>query len=273
MPRKRFRDELDERVGLGNEIAERELSSEEDLEAARSDYYTWGDYNKEFLRRRFTTPEIAEEYALVLPFVGSSYSSLARDIDDFRERVAEKVRRLESIRERIPLFEESPQAQAARGASVQNSRQGAAIESIFIVHGHADALKLAVHGFLREVTDVEPLILHDQPSRGRTVLEKFEAVGSTAGFAVILLTKDDVGGLSSSDLKPRARQNVVWEFGFFAGALGRSHVAVLYEDGVELPSDLHGLVYIPVDGGGGWKLLLAREPKAVGIAIDADRLI
>jgi predicted nucleotide-binding protein len=273
VPREQFAEEIGERIRLGAELAQREVPTPDELEAAQSDFYTWGDFNKEFLRRRFTTPEIADEYARVAPFTVGGRISFAEDVAEFRERVGEKVRRLDSVKERIPLFEESPQVQAASGA-VRKPRDAAEIESIFIVHGHDEGLKLAVHGFLRDVTDIDPVILHDQPSRGRTVLEKFEAVGSAAGYAIVLLSKDDVGGAAEeSELRPRARQNVVWEFGFFAGAIGRSHVAVLYEEGVELPSDLHGLVYIPVDDGGGWKLLLARELKDAGIHLNAEKLI
>jgi Predicted nucleotide-binding protein containing TIR-like domain len=243
VPREQFAEEIDERIRLGAELVSREVPTDDELEAAKSDFYTWGDFNKEFLRRPFTTPEVADEYATVLPYIGGR-TSFSQEVADFRERVAEKVRRLESVKERIPLFEESPHVQTARSGDVRSPKPRDAADSIFIVHGHNEALKLAVHGFLRDVTDLDPVILHDQPSRGRTVLEKFEA----AGYAVVLLSKDDVGQASDeSDLRPRARQNVVWEFGFFAGAIGRSNVAVLYEEGVELPSDLHGLVYIPVD--------------------------
>ena len=43
----------------------------------------------------------------------------------------------------------------------------------------------------------------------------------------------------------RARQNVILEFGFFVGRLQRDRVCCLYNEGVELPSDMHGIVYVP----------------------------
>ena len=46
-------------------------------------------------------------------------------------------------------------------------------------------------------------------------------------------------------LKARSRQNVIFELGITIGYLGRKNVRVLYEEGVELPTDIHGLVYIP----------------------------
>ena len=72
---------------------------------------------------------------------------------------------------------------------------------------------------------------------------------------------------------PRARQNVVFEMGFFFGALGRERVAVLYEEGVELPSDVDGLVYILLDRSGAWKTAVSREITAAGFQVDLKALI
>jgi predicted nucleotide-binding protein len=78
-----------------------------------------------------------------------------------------------------------------------------------------------------------------------TVIEKLEA-RTQVGFAVVLLTPDDVGGLSNDRLQPRARQNVIWEWGYLVAKLGRSNVICLYKTGVEIPSDLHGVVTIHI---------------------------
>src|SRR5262245_61982687 len=77
---------------------------------------------------------------------------------------------------------------------------------------------------------------------------------------------------SAPAANPRARQNVVFELGFFFGVLGRSHVALLYEEGVERPSDTDGIERIPLDDAGGWKLPLARELDAAGIGVDWSAL-
>jgi predicted nucleotide-binding protein len=118
------------------------------------------------------------------------------------------------------------------------------------------------------------VILHDQADQGRTIIEKFEDHAAEAVFAVVVLTRDDIGVLATDDreLQPRARQNVVFELGFFFGALGRNRVVILFEEGVELPSDLGGLLYIPLDDRGAWKVTLARELKAASIEVDANKL-
>jgi predicted nucleotide-binding protein len=143
-----------------------------------------------------------------------------------------------------------------------------------VVHGRNDEIKETVARFLGQL-DLTPVILHEQPSGGRTVIEKFED-HSDASFAVVLLTPDDVGRLgadASAELQSRARQNVIFEWGFFVAKLGRRHVCALYAEGVELPSDVNGVIYVELDLKGAWKLLLARELKAADLAVDLNRAI
>src|ERR1035438_6975181 len=68
-------------------------------------------------------------------------------------------------------------------------------KKVFVVHGHDDEAKEKVARFLERLK-LEPIILHEQPNEGRTVIEKFE-VFADVGFAVVLLTPDDVGALAS----------------------------------------------------------------------------
>jgi predicted nucleotide-binding protein len=144
--------------------------------------------------------------------------------------------------------------------------------TVFVVHGHDEAVKQSVARFVEKL-DLLPVILHEQPNKGRTVIEKFEA-HSEVGFAVVLLTPDDVGSVASAPGKsqPRARQNVILELGYFIGKLSRARVCALYVEGVELPSDIHGVVYVRYDDGGAWRIGLAKEINAAGIAVDMNRI-
>jgi predicted nucleotide-binding protein len=143
---------------------------------------------------------------------------------------------------------------------------------VFLVHGHDGEAKHAVARFLEQL-DLQPIILHEQENRGRTIIEKFEA-NSDVAFAVVLLTPDDVGqsALTKAEPKPRARQNVILELGFFFGKLGRANVCALYKGEVELPSDVDGVIYIPYDDHDGWKTKLAKELKAAGITVDLNKV-
>jgi predicted nucleotide-binding protein len=116
-------------------------------------------------------------------------------------------------------------------------------------------------------------ILHEQPNKGRTILEKFADHAGGAGFAVVLLTGDDVGKAKDATVESfRARQNVVFELGFFCGLLGRGRVCAVYEQGVELPSDLAGFCRVEIDSSGRWKIDVAKEVNAAGIAVDFSKL-
>jgi predicted nucleotide-binding protein len=113
------------------------------------------------------------------------------------------------------------------------------------------------------------VILHEQSNGGRTIIEKFERHGSAVGFAVIVATPDDIGGLAVSpparpDLKPRARQNVIGEMFWFVGRLGRDKVCALVKGDIEMPSDFAGVVYTPMDNHGAWKSKLLDELAEAG---------
>lgn len=144
------------------------------------------------------------------------------------------------------------------------------VKDVFVVHGRDSETKETVARFLAQL-ELNPIILHEQPNEGRTVIEKFER-HAAVGFAVVLLTPDDVGALADqqNNLLPRARQNVVLELGYFMGRLGRQRVCALVKEGLEIPSDVAGVVYVPFDVGGAWKLALVRELKSCGFDVDAN---
>jgi predicted nucleotide-binding protein len=129
-------------------------------------------------------------------------------------------------------------------------------------------------GRFLERLKLEPIVLHEQASEGRTVIEQFE-VYANVGFAVVLLTPDDVGARATerTNLNLRARQNVVLELGYFMGKLKRNRVCALYKEGVEVPSDISGILYTKLDSAGDWRAKLAQDLSAAGIPIDVDGLL
>jgi len=145
---------------------------------------------------------------------------------------------------------------------------------VFLVHGHDEANLQACARFLEKL-ELTVTILHEKPNQGRTLIEKF-VDHSDVAFAVVLLTADDQGGpvsVACEHQRPRARQNVVFELGFFLGKLGRSRVCALYDEGVELPSDYAGVAFVPLDGRKAWRLELAKEFQAAGLPVDMNRAV
>ncbi|SEI93870.1 Predicted nucleotide-binding protein containing TIR-like domain-containing protein [Cyclobacterium xiamenense] len=143
---------------------------------------------------------------------------------------------------------------------------------IFIVHGHEEGLKQSVARFL-EKQDLKTIIINEQASGSNTIIEQIEKY-SDVDFAVVLMTGDDEGRKRGNrKYNKRARQNVILELGYFLGKLGRKHVAVIYENDVEIPSDFSGILYIPYDSSEAWKLKLAKELKMNGFNIDINKFL
>ena len=138
---------------------------------------------------------------------------------------------------------------------------------VFLVHGRDNSSKNEVARFLEKL-GLDVTILHERPNKGRTLIAKFQEESSDVSFAVVLVTPDDHGGLLDGEQKPRARQNVIFELGFFIGKLGSERVCALVSEGVERPSDYDGVAYVQLDQSGGWKGELARELSAARIPID-----
>jgi predicted nucleotide-binding protein len=145
---------------------------------------------------------------------------------------------------------------------------------VFVVHGHDEAAKEGVARFIEKV-GLQPIILHEQANAGRTIIEKFEVYPGDVAFAVVLLTPDDVGSAAGevSNTRPRARQNVIMELGYFVGRLGRTRVCALHKGNVELPSDYQGVVYVEMDSAGAWKSKHAQELVQSKISIDLTGLL
>ena len=146
-------------------------------------------------------------------------------------------------------------------------------QEIFLVHGRDQAARETAARCL-ERGDFTPVILDEKPSGGRTIIEKLEHY-TDVEFAVVLLTPDDVGAAATNPtaLQPRARQNVIAELGLLVGKLGRSRVCALYKGPLELPSDIHGVVYVEMDDAGGWRARLARELINAGFNVNVSGMV
>ena len=142
---------------------------------------------------------------------------------------------------------------------------------VFVIHGKDNNLKNEVARLLTQV-GLKPIILAEQPSRGLTIIEKFEQHADVA-FAIALLTPDDHGSENGTkEQMSRARQNVIFELGFFICKLGRERVCALIKGSVEIPSDYSGVVYIDVEQASEWKYELARELREAGLNADANKI-
>lgn len=164
-------------------------------------------------------------------------------------------------------------AQESMKVTAMPRRQTGASTKVFIVHGREGGPKYDVARFIEKL-GLKSVILDEQANRGCTIIEKIEQ-NSDVGFAVVLLTPDDVGALKGdeSNLQPRARQNVLLELGYFIGLLGRARVCALRCDDVEIPSDFAGNLWIDYGSHGGWKRQLAQELREAGYVINLEAMV
>lgn len=167
-------------------------------------------------------------------------------------------------------FEEHPVVvEEVAKKRARNEKQS---QRIFVVHGHDELLKTKTARFIEKL-GYEAIILHEQASRGMTIIEKIEA-NTDVGFAIVLYSPDDKGNVAAAadkgELLMRARQNVVFEHGYLMAKLSRAHVVPLVSGKVELPSDISGVVYVDDTN---WQFEIAKEMKAAGYMVDFNKLI
>jgi predicted nucleotide-binding protein len=194
----------------------------------------------------------------------------AQDAIDARRYFAEgKVRSINLLTRAIRALNDDLADLPA--APAEASEHTALRNKVFVVHGHDEAALQAVARFLEKL-ELEAIVLREQPDAGRTIIEKFEHFAGQVGFAVVLLTPDDVAGKPGEPVTAaRARQNVIYELGYFAGKLGRGRACLLRKGSVEIPSDLYGVIYKELDPNNGWKMELVKELKAANLDFDANK--
>ncbi|WP_394202370.1 TIR domain-containing protein [Marinagarivorans algicola] len=165
-----------------------------------------------------------------------------------------------------------PEADSEEGAEVSPQTAERDLSQVFIVHGHDGEAKERTARFVEKL-GFKAIILHEQASRGRTIIEKIEKY-SNVGFAIVLYTPDDLGNVKpeaeNGELKARARQNVIFEHDYLIGKLSRENVVPLVAGSIELPNDISGMVYISDKD---WQVDVAKEMKDAGYEIDFNKLL
>ena len=231
----------------------------------------FGQNTPDFIR--YQDAASLQRYIVPIFVVGPGSYEPPTPVGDIRAEVGgNRDRAVSLLRQAIRgLQEDLADAQPAEAAPAA-ARRPASSRNVFVVHGHDEASLQTLARFLEHL-ELEAMVLKEQPDQGRTIIEKFEACASDVAFAVVLMTPDDLGGAKSdpNEAQARARQNVVFELGYFAGKLGRGKVCLLRSGKLEMPSDLYGVIYTDLDASEGWKLKLGRELRAAGLDVDMNR--
>lgn len=252
-------------AGAHETLSSRQYEDEQ-YELFRQKFLKWKDYNRELLKQAFDIPN--NEYQTAFEWKGHVDVIFGNEdvMKIHHDEIKEKITYFESLVDKLPLLPTTIQITSNKVAKTQHSNS----KKVFIVHGHDTNVRNEVELFVRSI-GYDPIILCKRADKGDTIIEKIEREAKDVCFAIVIYTSCDLGKDKNEDnLKPRARQNVVFEHGFMCAHLGRANVCALLEDNVEQPGDLQGVIYKPLDIAGAWKYQIADEMKAIGLDVDKN---
>jgi predicted nucleotide-binding protein len=229
-----------ERIKIGKEFLNSRIPSMAILEDERKKYHNWSKYNLQLLSTIFSNNSVSEEYSYWGGFmlVGGQIS-LHEKVKEHNDDIKEKIGRLESIIERLELFEEAP---LVTNKELEINIRTADNIKVFIIHGHDETRLLELEKMLKDDFKLTPIILKDQPDGGAsTIIEKFELYATQCAYAIALFTPDDQvenGGKKYL----QARPNVIYELGWFSAKLSRKKVMLILKDGTDIFTDFQGII-------------------------------
>lgn len=261
VPRSQAREKIEAQLNKAREIRNLPINSDDDVDKAEAEATKWRNVTIALLTSLFSNTSKADNFEKrteQIPLGGRSH--FTQEAKYHKSHMDNSITELESILESLDFISELPPTVTH---PIRSESRATASNKVFIVHGHDEGTREAVARVLHQL-NLSPVILAEQPNQGQTIIEKFEQSSQDVGYAVVLLTPDDIGTSKNKpdELKPRARQNVIFELGYFAAKLGRKNVCALHKGGIEIPSDYHGVVYVSMDSGD-WKWRLALEIKQV----------
>lgn len=248
--------------------------NEQQFELFRSEFHRWNDYNIELLKQRFNKPNNEYHAAYVPCGQPAIITSRSDSLKLLRDEITDKIHNLESLINKLPLIPVDEDYSLINDSNHNSAKNKSLVESnkVFIVHGHDSTIRLEVENLIKDL-GFEPVVLFKAPDKGQTIIEKLESETQNVCFAIIIYSHCDDGKAKDEEkLKPRARQNVVFEHGMMCAKLGRSRVVALLEDGIEQPGDINGVLYKLIDPNGSWKYAVAKEMKAAGLPVDLNNI-
>lgn len=228
-------------------------------------YKSWANMCREIFIRSFEHPYNTD----LVGFDGNGLNYIVSDIvEEYKSTIRDQIAYIKGFIERMSII-----PCKVKQREPETTKAMAHSNKVFIVHGHDCNTRNETELLVKQL-GFDPVVLFKQPNMGGTIIEKLLRECNKVAFAIVLYTKCDEGkAVEETDLKPRARQNVVFEHGLMCGMLGRKNVVALVEEGVEVPGDLSGVVYITLDSARRWQFDVAREMKASGLVVDLNKLI
>lgn len=258
-------EQIDKLISEGNELITEHVTSEDKR------FILWLTKVKQLVKQQFGKD--SDEYigikkrmfASPVFLSGPNTNDLIDEkIQDCKNGIERTIAELEGYKE---FFKEYSSSKLVDNLK---ENQKAIMNKVFIVHGHNGELKESVARLI-ERQNIKAIILSEQANSGNTIIEKFEE-NSDVQAAICLFTEDDIAKVNDdpAEYKKRARQNVVFEAGYFMGKLSRKMVILIANKDVEMPSDLQGIIYTSTNN---WQVNVLKELKNMGFNIDMNKLL
>jgi predicted nucleotide-binding protein len=223
------------------------------MDAVMSENISRGRDNGNVLTRTNFEPELVSHYFMQAASCLDSLKNLLPDLyGDFHSIVVEPEMSMASPgngqpaalhysrRQTERLCRDIGQIFELRANSELEQPKREAPRRVFLTHGRSDDWR-RVQPFIERDVGIPTVELAQEPNQGRTIIEKLIDNAGRCDSAVIVMTGDDV----ANEDEARVRENVMHEIGFFQGHFGRSFVILLHEEGVNIPTNLSGVAYIP----------------------------
>jgi predicted nucleotide-binding protein len=268
-----FKNQINDRITIGEELFSRQVTSNDGYDRLKNDVDIWSDYNFELLKQVFNN----QTNNYMQSYIDAGYTFLGQmgviennPVQTKKNLIAYKLNNLKSLLAKADLL----RSDISDNSSITTNSKNISINKseVFIVHGHDELAKTKTARFIERL-GLRPIILHEQTSSGKTIIEKIEEY-TNVGFGIVLYTPCDVGCKKGNEenLQNRARQNVVFEHGYLIGKIGRNNVCALVKGTIEVPNDISGVVYIKMDEDESWHIKIAKELRSSGYEIDMNKL-
>ena len=230
---------ISKQINIGKELFERQLSSEQEFDKLKRDTRKWTDYNITLCNTLFDESPLSFTHGSVL--VAVTGQSLYEEIADHKESISRWINNLESVYERLELYEELPSnTQQTMNRDTMNNEN----KKIFIGHGGSPMWR-ELKDFIEDTLGLDCVEFNSVSPAGKSTVDRLKEMLEESCMAFLIMTGED----EQPDGKLRARSNVIHEVGLFQGKLGFERAIILLEEGCEDFSNIHGITHIPFPKG------------------------
>ena len=219
------------RIDIGKKLHETQLSSKQDFDKLEHETKKWTDYNITLCNTLFDESPLSFTHGSTM--VRVARRGLHEKIDAHKDRIFRWIKDLESVYERLELYEElSSNTQQTMNRDTMNNEN----KKIFIGHGGSDIWR-ELKDFIVETLGLEYEEFNRISPAGKATSDRLKEMLEVSCMAFLIMTGED----EQADGSFSARDNVIHEAGLFQGKLSFEKAVVLLEEGCQEFSNIHGI--------------------------------